>query len=499
MVNVSEEGQSPIVHTTLTPFDHLLPRNYVKLLFYIPLRSRVSYQEAFGILQEGLRKTFVQLPWLNGKVYWQSEDQPGWRPGQLEIRHRDKEPEARPYQLHYNELDTDTTWEDLEESAFPIDAFEDGDLLWADFLPSLDNGSEAFVAQANFIPGGCLICAAVFHSITDGMGGAMIIKVWADNCKSGSDGEPKTEAEVAMIRRSFDRNLLDEAFNDEFPTPSELAADPAKWDLLDVNPNDKEAILKQPIGSDCKGGPRPAPERIMKSCSFYVSQDDWKTLRQLCTDSNNEAQISGTDALYAFIWRCAMRARTAAKPSGSADDAVSRIELAIDCRSEISNKASFPGMYLGNCVLHNVVPMKISDLIAPSDEIPLSRIASEIRNRGARFTPDGIGEAYKLVKHVADYRELRLRFTYTEGDDMMISSALMFPNRQVLFGDKAFKNGGIPSAIRPTMGGFNRYFRMCFILPKLDSGGAEFVVSLYPDEMDKLLDDPEFKKYASLC
>lgn len=500
MGNIFEEGQSPTVHTSLNPFDHLVPRNYVKLLFYVPLKSEVSYQEAFVVLQEGLRQTFIQLPWLNGKAYWQSKDQPGWRPGQLEIQHQNKEPDMHPYQLHYNELHTETTWEELEESGFPIDAFEDEDLLWKEFLPSMENGTEVFVAQANFIPGGCLICAAVFHSVTDGMGDALLIKLWADNCKSVPDTEPKkTDAEVAMIRRAFDRKLLDEAFNDESPTPKEIAADTEKWELIDVNPKDKEAILKLPVGSDCKGGPRPAPDRIMKSCSFYVSEDDWKTLREMCTDSNNGAQVSGTDALYAFIWRCAMRARTAAKPSGSTDNAISRIELAIDCRSEISTRANFPGMYLGNCVLHNVVPMKVPDLIASNDEIPLSVIAAEIRNRAAKFTPDAIGDAYKLTKHVADFRELRLRFTYTEGDDMMISSALMFPNRQVLFGDKAFKNGGRPSAIRPTMGGFNRFFRMSFILPKLDSGGAEFVVSLYPDEMDKLLGDPEFKQYATLC
>lgn len=49
------------------------------------------------------------------------------------------------------------------------------------------------------------------------------------------------------------------------------------------------------------------------------------------------------------------------------------------------------------------------------------------------------------------------------------------------------------------MGGFNRFFRMCFILPKLANGGVEFVVSGYEEEMQSLLEDEDFGKYAALC
>lgn len=87
----------------LGPFDHSPPRNYTASITYIPLKSTQSYEAAFQVLQEGLHRTFIQLPWLNGKVYRQAPDTPGWRPGQLEIRHELVEINGpRPSQLRFN-------------------------------------------------------------------------------------------------------------------------------------------------------------------------------------------------------------------------------------------------------------------------------------------------------------------------------------------------------------------------------------------------------------
>jgi hypothetical protein len=37
---------------------------------------------------------------------------------------------------------------------------------------------------------------------------------------------------------------------------------------------------------------------------------------------------------------------------------------------------------------------------------------------------------------------------------------------------------------------------LCLVLPRLASGGVEFLLNLFDEEMDLLVKDPEFKKYA---
>ena len=44
-------------------------------------------------------------------------------------------------------------------------------------------GSYPIAAQANFVPGGCLLHVCLNHSFSDGLGGAMAIGFWAGNCK----------------------------------------------------------------------------------------------------------------------------------------------------------------------------------------------------------------------------------------------------------------------------------------------------------------------------
>ncbi|VUC25638.1 unnamed protein product [Clonostachys rosea] len=489
------------VHTVLSPIDHIPPRNYVKSIAYLLLKPGVSNKKVFEVLQEGLHRTFLQLPWLSGKVHWQSPDTLGWRPGQLEIRHTrpDVDGPLPHYQLKFNELDTDITFDELRESEFPLDSFNDDDLLWAEFLPDLENGAEVFVAQANFIKDACLLSTAVHHSATDGMGSAMIPRLWADNCKNLHNVDRVTAASAIPVPpKCYDRSLMRKILVNEGDDRSVEQIDSKTWQLLDMQPP-VQGAESEVVEDDQKGGPRSKPTREMRSNIFYISPKDWDTLKKLSTDSGHEGQISGTDALYAFLWRAIIKARAAANPDDVTPGTESCLELAIDLRPDFSSTGDMPPMYLGNCILHNVISRPVSSLTASADQVALSDIAGEIRDTVARFTPQGIHDAYTLLEKAGDYRQCKLRFTRTEGHDMMISSWLMFPVDKVIFGDSVFQNGGRVESMRPMMSGFNRYFRMCFLLPKLASGGVEFVVSLYEDEMDKLMEDTEFGKYASFC
>jgi hypothetical protein len=71
----------------LGPLDHIASSNIPQSIIYLSLKQGTSPQDAFNCLREGLHRTLLQTPWLAGRVHYQSQDAPGWRPGQLEIRY----------------------------------------------------------------------------------------------------------------------------------------------------------------------------------------------------------------------------------------------------------------------------------------------------------------------------------------------------------------------------------------------------------------------------
>jgi len=151
-------SETPI-RVDLGPMDHLMPTVYTAAVCYLAMKPGVSATEVFAYLQEGLHRTFLQVPWLSGKVHRQARDTPGWRPGKLEIRYSPSTADGpQPYQFRFNELESATHYPDLKASAFPLDTFDDKDLLWVEtWQADLDVGVEVVVAQANFMPGACLL------------------------------------------------------------------------------------------------------------------------------------------------------------------------------------------------------------------------------------------------------------------------------------------------------------------------------------------------------
>ncbi|TGO39537.1 hypothetical protein BHYA_0052g00360 [Botrytis hyacinthi] len=152
-------------HIPLSPFDHVPPVIHVTAVMYLPLKAGVNPAQAFEILQTGLKSTFVTIPWLSDKVWPQDSKAPGWRPGQLEIRHGVVDIDSpSPYQLKFKQLESDYSYEELKEESFLPNSFEYEDIMWAPFIPPTDKGAEVFVAQANLIPGGCILTQAIHHA-----------------------------------------------------------------------------------------------------------------------------------------------------------------------------------------------------------------------------------------------------------------------------------------------------------------------------------------------
>ena len=493
-----------ITHVDLNALDHLPPPNYSNVILYLPLRADVTAETAFKHLQQGLHRTFVQLPWLDGKVYPVSSH-PQDRPRLLEIRHGEvQENSPLPQQLKFNELKSSETYEDLRETAFHPATFEDEALTWAPFLPDVTDGAEVVVAQANFLPGACILTAAVSHASSDGMALFSVLKIWADNCRDLQLGILSQKVRPPEIS---DRSLLERICNSEGTGRPVEQITPETWRLLGREP---PRTAEPAAGAATNGLPQPRPPpppvssgsgRSLQPYIFYISPTKVTALRDECKKETGAIDVSVNDVICALVWRGLLKARTAAQGSknesqvngDSAADAgniEARLDLPFDARPYFSQ--SLPLNYLGNFTMINQTLLPLSELVAPSTS--LGSVAGKIRQVAAGVTPTQLMDAYTLVKTIEE--ELKLENLKVDGTGLMITSLLAVPMTEICFGETVFGNGGKPEAIRTLMGAINKVFRYCVILPKKSHGGVELIANLFEEEMDLLMEDAEFGQYA---
>lgn len=491
---------SETTHITLTPLDHAPPGNYTCCLNYLPLKSGASFSQAFEVLKKGLQATFVQLPWLSGRVWPQSSDAPGWRHGQREIRYNANDIEKRiQCQFKCHEIHSELSYSEIKESAFPLDAFDDESLISVPFMPDINAGPDVFVAQASFIPGACLLTACGHHSATDGGGINAIFKLWADNCKA-LQSQRSEQVVISPGPASSDRTVLEQIWAGEWK--GTYPVDPERWRVLGLDPPDSKSENDK-LKLQCKESQK---NQISKSAIFYISTANFIALQKDCRQhiesetvlSDSELRISGIDAVCALIWRCLLKVRvTAAKnldnsvgENGNADAEV-RLDLLVDGRNDFS--PSLPDPYLGNLTVVNQCFMPCS--VLTSQDVSLGTVARTIRGYAKSINPSTLLDAYTLARDLPDFRKLVLRNSAIDGSSMVLSPLLMLPPLE--FGNGVFDNGGKPDAMRVLTRAMNVFTRTCFVLPKLANGGVEFIVNLFEEELELLLEDEEFSAYAA--
>ncbi len=464
-------------HVSLTPLDHLHKANYIKICYWIPLASEAKPKDVYEYLGQGLRQTFYKMPWLGGTVHLQDPDTTGFRPGQREIRYSAWEATGPvPHQLVYKELDTDLTYADWKEEGFPSDAFDDREVLDLPIEGDLEKGCDIFVAQANFVPGGLFLCMSTCHAAIDGTGMVIVMKAWADCCRSSYD--PSVEQD-AFPPETYDRSLLDNFWKEQgSPLPVDaddwtkglvgLEGPPKKHDINEVS--EKKAVHK----------------------TFYLPAEKLAILQKQCDDTIKAGtdKLSSSDVITALMWRGSVRARS--KVAGAeplSDESV--LEGAINGRLDFSQ--SLHPAYLGNVTFYNQAKLPIADVLDPS--VPLSRLAETVRVGASRSNSKSLNEAYGLLRSVPDYDLVQPRFRRMEGADMLISNLLVFPVDDISFGNTLFGNNGKAEALRCFLGHFNDHARCSLVLPKRP-GGVEITMNLFEDEMESLEEDEEWNSYC---
>ncbi|KAF3055681.1 hypothetical protein GL218_07136 [Daldinia childiae] len=471
-------------HIALNSLDHHPPPVYANFVLYLRLKPDASPKKVFSVLQGGLKRVFTQLPWLGGKVHSSSSTSHGG----LEIRYDTDGDIHQLSQFKFKELDSDLTYDDLKETAFHPSTVEDQTLTWAPFFADIDHDPEVFVAQANFIPGVCILTAAILHVVSDGTALNNVFKIWAENCYDLQLGNMprKYPQEIS------DHNLVELIWSKEIIKNRAQQVPTETWRLLglDAPPNhNPQRTTEEHRDTQLASAPGPISSMgEMKACIFYLPPKNIKDLQDECAEEPGTADVSLNDVICALIWRCLLRARK--RGTEVALDAQVRLDLPFDARPYFPEL--MPSNYLGNFTMINQALTPLSSLVGSTS---IGSIARVLREVAGEATPSRIMDAYTMIKTLVKDSH-KLENLKVDGNGLMITSFIAFDIADVNFGEEVFGNGGRPETVRPLMGPITQSFRYCAILPRKQHGGVEFLANLFDDELDSLLGDEEFIKFA---
>ncbi|WYZ42278.1 hypothetical protein EsH8_V_001173 [Colletotrichum jinshuiense] len=412
-VSIGPACKSPDTITTqLSVFDLIPPRVYIKFIIYLPLQPGLVFKDLSQVLPD---------------------------------------------------------FEDLRDAGFEFSAFDDELVLAAPFVPDLSGGVDIFLAQANFVNGGCLLATGFHHSANDATGMVTTMRAWAEHCRNFS--QPAGDVCSWLAPESFDRTLLERLWSRTPAKPvSEILRD--TWSFLGFQAPDAEDVATEDPAQP------PAQNRTMESSIFYISPENFNKLkREVLGETQDGTGLSANDALLALFWRALMKARyKAAIAAGQATppDEVSHLESPLDGRPDFD--PLLPPSYAGNLVIVNKVPMPVVELAAETTS--LRDVALRVRAQAAKVNPDLVKDAFTLMREVLDYTKLKHAFTRLDGFDVMITSVLLLPLDKINFGADIFENDGKPESLRPLMDAFNANFRLCMVLPMKTYGGIELLPML---------------------
>lgn len=450
------------------------------------------------ILRAGFKETVQQKPYLAGRL---DREDKGPKIGRMKLLY----PNNGNVELRFwvNELiNRPEVWrhsyEELRQQGMPTRQLDPSLLVPPGGYANL--ASYPMAAQANFIPGGCLLDVCLNHSLVDGLGGAMAVRTWAKNCKdlqrrmngpSFSDIVPYQTPTIESVQCanlvSSKRLRLPDVLRDHMAPQGEevvrIQEDDTLWDLLGLQKGPDNTVTARGSRSDI----------AMDSAIFVASAESVKRLKAESTSSNAESNergephfISSFDATAALLWRCILRARYS--DLQEPDIIRSRLRIPIDVRQILGISIDYPG----NVLLNSITEMRVESLIAEANR---DKIAPKIRSSLA-FSRD-VNRATKAIKLSFVLPSLGARrplFSDTTKQDLVITSWQDLTYYKDDWGPM-FGSSGNPEFFRLPQG----YLRgVCAIQPKREDKKTAALISLEPDQMDRLRKDKEFTMYFKL-
>ncbi|KXH33808.1 hypothetical protein CSIM01_12061 [Colletotrichum simmondsii] len=502
----------------VSPFDQMSPNIYLGMKFFYQLRKGARFEDVFARLQAGLYRAMTLIPELEGKLMPCSEDEIGYKKGDMRISipsvactvtANQSTKSSGPRQLRYQDLSAVLpSFAELRAGGFASSGFADDVVLSSPLLPPLP--ADIFIAQANFITGGCILAINMHHQCFDGTGTIMVMRIWGECCRYVQGDASATCA--WLDKESLNRNLPQILYEMEGYAKPAGQVDKNVWGFIDIpDPAETGTECVTEIKNLVTDSPLPpapffprkfqwppiprADGRHLDSSTFFIPTEMVEQLRQdVLADPASGGLTSDSDMIQAFVWRAAVKARhhvaTQLRNETFEPDEMAIVELPVDARPYFSKL--LPESYMGNLVVINRPSMPVATLCGT--ETTVAQISQVLRAAAVHITPSLVHDAFTLLQSVPDFTKVTTACMGMEGMHTAVNNLMLFQTSAISFGDEFLDDGGVPSAMRVQMDAINAAFRMLVIHPLREDGGIELVIGTLPEELDALLTDGEFTR-----
>jgi hypothetical protein len=470
-----------------SPLDVIIPPLFNALILCFPSPS-AAQEKTLSILQNALSKTVMERPYLAGEVVCDDSDQPSdnSRPGNLSLSVPEADVDIR---IGVNDMthpghEWTHTYESLRNAGMPLSALD------AKFLAPMSGyktSNKVMAAQANFIPGGCLLSVYFQHSFVDAYGTSLVMAAWAENCRELQAASSTAVTALPTCPKSLE---MPPALQVTSPRPAEysqLKRREELWRLLGLD-------WRKP-----KSGP-PEPFQIsagMRSTIFSITPQALTKLKAQATpladstgNGGGPGWISTKDALAALLWRSIIKARFPTPPAeNTARRQESIVSVAIDGRRGLNIAPT----YIGNVVFNSMTELPIKELLSP--DLSLAFIATRIRKAlEMNKDPATLRSAVALAANIADVRGLVYAFPDWVGEDLILTSWVDLPFYEHEWGP-IFGATGRTEFFRMPKGQFEG---ICSVQPRHPNGIVDVVIGLKDEQMRRLHTDEEFAQYLKV-
>lgn len=319
----------------LSPLDQTIPRLFVHKIFCFEFPDATLQAEAVERLEQSLSTALLKWPFLTGYV---GPATTGTHRNDLELQYQIPEVGGlRPTLLIIRNLSEDEwhfpwTYKQLAEAGMPPSAFDMSKLSTVPEWPSSYETYPALSVQANFIPGGLLLCFALHHAVADGGSFTTFIKEMAAATRDPSISVPAISMRV--------RRRIGYVF-----APGEDLRPLYSFPEYDDRNASRHPTL------------RPVTTRILTLSASTVRKLQAAVARHLKETVGDHAFASDISCVSGLIWIAVIRARKSRLQLGE----TAKMGIAVNARKEMDPPLQED--YFGNAVVHTFATAKVSELL----------------------------------------------------------------------------------------------------------------------------------------
>ncbi|KAI3335647.1 hypothetical protein F4824DRAFT_464358 [Ustulina deusta] len=158
----------------LSPLEEFMPRAYVRQIYCFPTTS----PQAVSTLSRGLPGLARDVPYILSRVV---SDKSGTG-ARVAVSAPCQSPEDI---FSWHDLSDSMSYAALKAGHFAPGAFPAHAVAPPDTLPPCPASPAVFLARASLVDGGLILCVAAHHVVTDITGLGALLKIWASHCRDG--------------------------------------------------------------------------------------------------------------------------------------------------------------------------------------------------------------------------------------------------------------------------------------------------------------------------